>query len=63
MNTRELKIMDLGRYLVGQDPSSKIGMRMIYNPEQIGRNILGLCACSLAEKNARRIARILAVEY
>jgi len=60
--TRNLKIMDFGRYLIGQHINLKMGQRMIYNPELIGKNLLGLVACSTNDINARRIASKLRAE-
>ncbi|MEI7879836.1 MAG: hypothetical protein WCI95_03065 [bacterium] len=53
---KELKIMDLGRYLIGRNENLNVGHRMIANPQQITRQYLGMCAGVLRDRNARRMA-------
>lgn len=57
--TRNLKIMDLGREIVAHDIGSKIGLRCIANPEEIGPNLLAVIAMSSKSRDARRIAEDL----
>lgn len=59
-STMQNKIMDLGVYLVGRNENLNVANRMIANPQDYGRRLLGVCAITLKDSNARRMAADLA---
>ena len=59
---QELQIMDLGRYLIGNNIQSETGRGMIATPERYGRHNMAVMAISLSDANARRMAKRLAAQ-